>query len=173
MKPELPDSPALQDLLDKSEDDLRAEVEKAQRFRQAADTYLAWAQLSEQLRGQWANLRDPRRRNTAVHAPPATATASAPIPTIEVRNGRPSLRQAILLVLSSERERVWRKREIFEALKQSGWEPRGQKPEAQLATRLAEMITRGEVVRVSVGHYMLTDAYQELREASPSQGGKA
>jgi hypothetical protein len=100
------------------------------------------------------------------------ATATMTATEAVVTNGRPSLRQAILLVLSSER-RVWRKREIFEALKNSGWEPRGQKPEAQLATRLAEMINRGEVVRVSMGHYVLADAYHELREASPSQGGKA
>ena len=54
-----------------------------------------------------------------------------------------------------------------------GWESRGQKPEAQLATRLAEMIDRGEIVRVSVGHYMLAESYKELRKASPSQGGEA
>jgi hypothetical protein len=170
MKPELPDSPALQELMAKSPDELKAEVEKAQRFRQAADTYLTWAQLSEQLRSQWASLGESRRvieETATVHAT-ATMSASEAV----VTNGRPSLRRAILLVLSSKR-RVWRKREIFKALKDSGWEPRGQKPEAQLATRLAEMINRGEVVRVSVGHYMLADAYEELGETSRSQRGEA
>jgi hypothetical protein len=171
MKPELPDSPALQELMAKSPEDLRDEVEKAQRFRQAADTYLTWAQLSEQLQSQWASLGN--SRDVTVKAVPVVAAASAPSPSVEVRNGRPSLRRAILLVLSSKREAVWRKREIFKALKDSGWEPRGQKPEAQLATRLAEMINRGEVVRVSVGHYMLADAYQELGETPSIQRGEA
>jgi hypothetical protein len=141
-------------------------VEKAQRFRQAADTYLTWAQLGEQLRTQWASLGE-SPRPVVVAAPAATATASAPAPTIETRNGRPSLRRAILAVMAVEPTRVWRKKQIFLALKNMGWESRGQKPEAQLATRLAEMIERGEIVRVSVGHYMLADSYKELRGASP------
>jgi hypothetical protein len=173
MKPVLPDTRSLQELLARTPEELRAEVEAAQRFRQAADTYLAWAQLSEQLRNQVAGLQEPRDAEvidlvvTGIKAYPATP------PAVEVRNGRPSLRRAILALMHTRPDDIWRKREIFRSLQENGWEPRGQKPEAQLATRLAEMIDRGEIERVSLGHYQLTAAQRELREASPSQGGKA
>lgn len=169
MRPVLPDTPALQDLMRRSEEDLRSEVETAVRFRQAADTYLAWAQLSQQLKAQWAALR-PGPPGQVVRLGVAQERDEA-LP-ITVGNGaKPSLRRAIILVMMSDPNRVWAKREIFAALKENGWEPRGGKPSSQLATRLAEMIERGEVERVSYGHYRLTTGgdQEELREASAIQ----
>jgi hypothetical protein len=158
VKPAIPDSPALKQLLDRSLEDLQAEVRAAQRFRQAADTYLAWAQMAVQLSMQLDAL------NNGEEPAPGPQTArigqavetNVALPITPASNGRPSLRQAILLVLSAQPNKVWQKREIMATLKEDGWEPRGQKPSAQLATRLAEMINRGEIERVKVGHYRLT-----------------
>lgn len=167
MKPALPETAALEELLSKSVEELADEIEVAKRFLALADTYLAWAQMGQQLVAQWeavrgADYREPDgyiyreglRRITVLRAP-------------RQENGRPSLRQAILATMgASPPGTVWKKSQIFKALKDTGWEPRGQKPSAQLATRLAEMIERGEIERVSVGHYRLKRDQQELPAAA-------
>jgi hypothetical protein len=142
-------------------DDLATEVELAKRFFQAAETYLAWARMSEQLAEQLAALESGGVVSEPVTPGGGRAGGIAPTevigPThdIGVRNGRPSLRRAILMVMQTEPQRVWRKREIFAGLTERGWESKGQKPTAQLATRLWEMVERGEVERVEYGLYAL------------------
>jgi hypothetical protein len=141
-------------------DALASEIEVARRFFQAAETYLAWARMSEQLAEQLLALE------SGVSETPipggATAGGFSPGEVVEPtrgigldRNGRPSLRRAILMVMQTEPDKIWRKREIFAGLTERGWESKGQKPTAQLATRLSEMVERGEVERVEYGLYAL------------------
>lgn len=173
MRPRLPDSEALRNLHIQSWDE---EIANAERFFQTAETYLAWARLGAKLEAQLESLGFPQD-----HATPAKPTPGHDGPfgggravsnaQLGINGKRPSLRRAILLLLTPDGPgRVWAKSEIMEALREAGWEPQGGKPSAQLATRLAEMIDRGEIERVRLGHYRVTA--QGTAQGAPTQGGE-
>ncbi len=153
VKPSVPDTPVLRDIRTRSDADFEAEAAVALAFKRAADTYLSWVNLSRQLRDDLGAVDAVVRGEQNGDLPlieEAKRLGESPI------NGRPSLRQAIRVVMHrAGPDHIWKKAELMEELKKHGWEPRGGKPGAQLATRLAEAIERGEITRESVGHYKL------------------
>jgi hypothetical protein len=170
MRPDLPDSSTLQALRATSPEDRAAEVDRARAFVQAAQLYLNWAEMGQQLvqvfdmlagspngesRSPYVDYSVIETKTTVGSGKSLAAAANSAQQIANYYTGRPSLRKAILAVMAEDPERVWKKSEIMAQLKNHGWEPKGGKPSSQLATRLAEMIGRGEVRRVSVGHYTL------------------
>ena len=155
VEPEVPGTPVVRALREMTPEDRAAEVVRARRWLQASQTYLAWAEMGQQLASEFDQLAASHNgRPVVVEARAATAvTVSA---NSDGTLARPSLRRAVHMILSTDPEKVWKKSEIMDALKQRGWEPRGGKPSAALATRLSEMIERDEAKRVSYGHYRLT-----------------
>lgn len=171
MKPSIPETPSLRELQNRSAEELAAEVKSAERFLQTAETYLAWVRLSQQLVEQLQELDS----DVVAETPkPGGVTTGGIAPTevvgtarnLGVHDGRPSLRRAVLMVMQTDPDKVWRKREIYAALKERGWLGRGQKPSAQLATRLSEMNERGEIVRVEYGYYALPTAESVVAQSA-------
>lgn len=122
-----------------SEEQFQREIRAAELQITQGQARLSWARMGLQLRRE---------------AEAATNGHKEPDPLMG--GVRPTLRKAILMVMHEHPRRVWKKSEIFGKLKEREWAPQGTKPSSQVATRLAEMIDRGEVERVSVGHYRLT-----------------
>jgi hypothetical protein len=150
MRPTVPDTPALRAV---RTFDHSTEVKVAQLFLSAAETYVAWAQLGEKLSADLDAIDKIGRGDNGALA--ALDELLSPPTEKDQPTGVPSLRRSILMVMQLSPNRTWRKADLMGALMQRGWAPKGIKPTATLSTRLAEMIERGEVVRVSVGHYKL------------------
>jgi hypothetical protein len=176
VKPQVPETPGLRQLQDRSEEDLAAEIETAEQFLQTAETYLAWARMGAQLVSQLKALQGNLSTSLGKIGEQADAMVSLAAAAKTTRNigthaGRPSLRRAVLMVMSTEPERIWRKRDIMQALRDTGWESRALKPSAQLATRLSEMVERGQLVRIEHGHYALPSSV--AAKSAPVEGDES
>jgi hypothetical protein len=123
-------------------DDRIAELERdvlaAKRMLDEATAMVAW----------WREGRD-------LFSPePADTTGTASSPPQE-NGSRPTLRQAIKVIMAESPTTRWRAPELFGALSERGWSPNGKHGEDILRGMLSTMRKDKEVVRVGYGVYAL------------------
>ena len=83
---------------------------------------------------------------------------------------------AVRAVMAAAPSTPWRAETILQALRQRGWEPRGQTPKNSVDATLSRMTAEGIVRRIDRGLYLLAGAdtvssgLLELQFSSPNRG---
>jgi hypothetical protein len=129
------------------------QIAQLERDRNELDEEIAWWREGYE---RFMRKREPRR----------------PDVTVVNRDGRPTLRAAIQIVMQESDQSHWRVGEILAALQARDWQPRGAQPQDAIGAMIASMKKKGEIFWVSRGVYALTPVQHE-QLASPNGAASA
>jgi len=125
--------PVLRGLTGLSSDEVDAELAAIERHRATLDVY-----------------------ENALRAVRPLAEGNSNGPALD-HEPKPTLRKAILKLMSEDQRRGWKPAEMRKALDEKGWAPTGKNARNQIQNRFLEMRERGELVRED-GTYWLAAA---------------
>jgi hypothetical protein len=83
------------------------------------------------------------------------AEPASTLPEGSSDGGRPSLREAVLTVLSQEPVKTWKTEAVIEELRKRDWLPNGKYGEHHTRSMLAQMHRKGQARRMGRGLYRL------------------
>lgn len=129
--------------------ELRAEVGASEAHLTMLRAELAWYEDAKRLFGD-------ARPDPAVE-PSLPGLASEPA-TASTNGSKPTLRQAILIVMGEDSRKTWKVEAVISGLRHHGWLPGGDNGEHRTRSVLAQMHRKGEVKRIDRGRYRLPPA---------------
>jgi len=134
----------------------RFSLEQLEEERAKLRAQIAQLNTASQLLDLAINVRtaaNGQQDDKVIPAPPATAGATGPAPTV---GGRPRLKEAILGVMAEGADAYeWRPAEIHAALEARGWAPQTASARSQISNRLGDLVEAGQLRKPRPGHYRL------------------
>lgn len=140
-----------------------ADLEKLRQERTEAAKELEFWSLGYQL---FVGPQEQAMPITARGGASATANGGG---TVFPVGDRPPLREAIKIIMREGDRDGWRARDLYEALKERGWEPGGKVPTDAIGAMLAGMRKNREVFWVDRGVYSITPPAQLVPDERPDE----
>lgn len=144
-------SPIPPELINKRIGQLRDDVDSTEDQLSKLRAELAWYEEAKQLFGD-----APPDPDVEPPLPGITEERETP----STNGAKPTLRQAILKVMSDDARKTWKVETVIAELRERGWMPGGEHAEHRTRSVLAQMNRKGEIKRMDRGRYRLPKGQQ-------------